>query len=1143
MAVMPRPDPFALVDTQPEPSVSFAPPDHPAIGSRTRDAEPRPRVAVGPGRAAIATPALVRGAPRDRVSTYPIQPGKVQRPPLRDETLARHRLLDWLDVKIHNRVVFVIADAGYGKTTLLADFSGRTRLRTLWYRMDEEDCHWVSFMSYLVAAGREHDVDFAPRTSALLADTGPGGANRDDAVSAFFKELPAIVADGAILILDDFHVADDIPDIRSIARELVARAPERLTLVFSSRRMPSVPVARLRALGEVAELRTADLRFSTEETEALFKDTYGRALEPDVLADLSRRTDGWAASLHLVRTALRDRSASETRAFIRGLSGAQSELYDYLAEEVVGDLPVVHQLFLMRTSVLQAVEPEQAEVATGLDSATVAALIAESERLGLLSRRQGASRQGHRYHPLVREFLEARLRRDVGDRVVADLHRDVARWAEAADWQAACFHYAEAGDTEDLHRILNESIESIVGTGEIALAAGYLDRFPPETTTAGFEVIRSRDAGINLSVDAAIAHAHRAVELQPDSDVSQSNLMATYFLAGDQGNAMAVAGRLARSAQSPMLRTVGSAAELLIQASLDGGLAEARAALTKAVDESRRLGLTHYEGVGLLNMAAVDRAAGMAKDAIRDAADAFDCLSRSSAGSEAVAALMAQAWAQAHLGRLDDARSSIALASERCTTAWRPEWLTEAADIEASYGDELIAASLLEELSEFDINPALTAMTTLTRVQLAIRLGQLQSAQRWLAASTSSVATLEPGFVARRRAVAALFEVQSGHPQAREHVVEALSFARRQGSGLWVAFSQTLLLTLSANLDAGLERVDPVYVGLLAEPLLDQLHRMDDRSIQLVTSCAQAWPDRMRNSIRRVMADSDSTSRLYAARILDVMGTRSDIPQLRAVARAHRTSRTDSRLGKGLARRLAEKVLVEDQGRVEIRIGSAKVPGAELRRKVLAMLCFLLTRPRFSATRDEVIDALWPDMAPDIAVNSLNQTVYFLRRVFEPGYKEDTSAAYVNHDSDVLWLDRDLIQSRSQLCRALLDDLGSPPSPDDVDRLSDMYHGKFALDFAYEEWAVPFRDALHVGYLQVVEQAVRRDMDSGHNDRAIRLARRALDIDPETEGLELSLLRLYRVTGAHAAAAEQYEHYASMLREEHGIEPPPLSSL
>ena len=126
MPGMPDQPPVRLVDSRRSAFVSFAPPDLTADGSR---GSPPTRVptAVGPGRATIAEPN------RDGVDggvgvTYPIQAGKIQPPNLRDETLARTRLLDWLDVKIHRRLVYVIADAGYGKTTLLADFSRRTRL-------------------------------------------------------------------------------------------------------------------------------------------------------------------------------------------------------------------------------------------------------------------------------------------------------------------------------------------------------------------------------------------------------------------------------------------------------------------------------------------------------------------------------------------------------------------------------------------------------------------------------------------------------------------------------------------------------------------------------------------------------------------------------------------------------------------------------------------------------------------------------------------------------------------------------------------------------------------------------------------------------------------------------------------------------
>ena len=211
-----------------------------------------------------------------------------------------------------------------------------------------------------------------------------------------------------------------------------------------------------------------------------------------------------------------------------------------------------------------------------------------------------------------------------------------------------------------------------------------------------------------------------------------------------------------------------------------------------------------------------------------------------------------------------------------------------------------------------------------------------------------------------------------------------------------------------------------------------------------------------------------------------------------------------------------------------------------MRRKVLGLLCFLLTKPSMSSTRDQVLDAIWPDLDPADALNSLNQTVYFLRRVFEEGYVDDLSPGYLHHDSDLIWLDAELVESRSNRCRRLIHELPRTPSPDDVEGLVDEYRGQFALDFEYEGWAAPYRDWLHASYLEVVERAVASDLESGHFDRGIAIARRVLDIDPGAESVELTLLRLYRASSAHSAAAEQYGHYASQFREQLGIEPPAL---
>jgi len=107
----------------------------------------------------------------------------------------------------------------------------------------------------------------------------------------------------------------------------------------------------------------------------------------------------------------------------------------------------------------------------------------------------------------------------------------------------------------------------------------------------------------------------------------------------------------------------------------------------------------------------------------------------------------------------------------------------------------------------------------------------------------------------------------------------------------------------------------------------------------------------------------------------------------------------------------------------------------------------------------------------------------------------------------------------------------------------ELYRGRFALDFEYEDWAAAHRDSVHAAYLEIIERSLTEDVETGHIDRAIHVARRALNVDSRSDQIEISLLRMYRAVDAHAAAAEQYAHYASVMRNDLGIEPPALESL
>ena len=1089
------------------------------------------------------------------VHEFPLQPAKVQRPPLRRETLRRERLLDWLKVKIHHRILLVTAEAGYGKTTLLADFARHHRRPTMWYRLDEDDRNWVSFLHYLVAAGREIEPDFAPATKGLLAELGVAtGPSRDTIIATFIRELQTLGQRGATLIVDDYHLVDDVPDIRIVARELVNRAPERLTLVFISRQQPSLPLARLRTLGEVAELTATDLRFDLDETERLFRDTYKRPLEPDVLADLADRTEGWAASLEMVNAALRDRSPGEVRAFVHGMTGAHGELYDYLAEEVVGDLDEETQRFLMTTSLLQAVDPTLAEVIDGVQLVRARELIAATERLGLLSSRGAGRRGARRYHPLVREFLEARLRRSLGDDVARDLHRAVARHAGTADWRLAAYHFAEAGDMADLGAVIQAAVPTIMGSGEFALAESYVQRADPENNTA-FELFLSRMELHRGRIESALAHAELAVDVSMKSndrilsDHALLNLIAVLHVTGQLEASRDVAELLAARTTSSILRSIARGVLAILGGSVDENLDDVRAMLLEMASDQERSGYRHYVGITWLNIADIDCARGDSVGALAASTQAIHELATTSAGIEVEGARALRGWALAQQGQWDAATAEFRLAEAGDFDAVRSETLTFVSEAYALFGERVDGEAILGRA----INARFVSGSTadhqhLSSALFALRRGELELASRALDAIAIDRPHTVAAFQARVWFARGLQAIRSGSERADREVALALHLAVRQGARLYTAASRVLQAAL-ADTDAlgaaigQAARERPGSLSLIAEALTERFSALDSVATSLISAEAEIWPQRWREPLRRALSSQNPADRLSAGTVLDLVGEHRDIVPLRQAAKSLRGRPGSALLGRGLARRLAAHVFVEDQGRVQIRVGGDTIPGTAVRRKVLALLCYLVSRASMSATRDQVLDALWPDLEPDPAVNSLNQTVYFLRRVFEPSFAEDVSPGYVHHDSEVIWLDPELVASRSQRCREAIRVADRDPSPENVDLVSRTYLGRFALDFAYEEWAGPYRDSMHAAYLEVVEKAVSADTNAGAFDRAIGLARRAMEADPEAEQIELSLLRLYRRTGAHSAAAEQYAHYSSVLRNELGIEPPPLDSL
>ena len=1166
MPPMPSRPPIAVdprvVDTRGDASLSFAPLDRPIEreqpaanppdlptpdrASDARSRRRRPRLVVEGGRPAIVAASLASTGGHLGMSEYPVQVSKVQAPPLREETLARDRLLEWLSVKIHRRAVLLVAEAGYGKTTLLADFSRRTRLRVLWFRLDRGDRDWVGFLAHLVAAVRIHVPEFGSATSALLRETAIAAPPMETVLDTFLRELGGLPNEPWALVFDDFHLVDDSSEIRHVLRELVTRGPERASFVFASRREPPIRLARLRALGEVAELSTHDLRFDVAETEQLFRDTYDMRLEPAVLTELNRRTEGWAASLQLVRAALHDRGPAQVRQFVSSLSGAEGHLYEYLAEEVIGELPDALQQFLMRTAVLDTIDLALGPVAGDIDVPTTRALIEDGERHGLFGKGGPNTRHVVRAHPLVRDFLRDRLSRSIGEVGLRAIHLRVARAAESLDWRVASRHFLAAGRQEDTRRVLTSSIETILATGAYAVADELSSSIDGGVGGVTGLVLASRMAQQRASSVEGLELAEKAWAVDPAATSVLLNLASARTLAGDVEGAIE-ASRALETAKSAHHAEIGTALRRVLETSVSGNLPTAARSMEDLVVVLRARDEPHYLGVGLLNLAHLMCAMAEPTRAREYADEAISILQSTSAGVELVSAQLARAWALA-IGRdVAEARLEMKRVLSTPSAGQNREIVNEIAQIEALVGATDQAWPLLER-----VGPDAFAATdfgeqiVLARALLRVRDGDLSGAKEDVAQFRFGEYQANVAFEARRHLTVGLVSCLLEEPDSDVPIHAGTALARSQGARLWWTYGELLgaLSDRGTNPSSVLLRIAsdlPVVITMLAEALLPRMGELVPEVFARVVKEAEATPWRWRAVARGGLRSGSSSIRQACARLLSAIGEREDVRILKDSGRTFPGMESRG-LSHALARRLAPRVFVDDLGKIRIHAGDRQIEGSEVRRKSLALLCLLLSKPRFASTREEVVDALWPDHDPASAINSLNQTVYFLRRTFEPDFVDDLSPGYVRQDGETIWLDQELVGCRSRACLEIIRGTRAVPTPEEALSLSTEYRGQFALDFSYEDWAAPYRDALHAGYLRVIELAIRTDLDTGHFERGAFLAERALEVDPEVEQVQAALVKLYRLSGAHAAAAEQYAHYAATMQDL-GVDPTPFADL
>jgi len=681
---------------------------------------------------------------------------KLHMPAARPGQVLRLRLTARLDEGAARGLVLACAPAGYGKTVLLADWARRGEQSTAWLSLDEGDNDPARFWRHAVAALDRARPGIAERVSPLLGPPAP--ASFQGLVTALINDLAGQPsAEQALLVLDDYHVIGSQQVHQSLGF-LLQHRPAGLCMVLASRSDPPLGLARLRARGQLTEIREAELRFTPAEAAELLEQAASGLPETSVAA-LAVRTEGWAAGLQLAALSLRGQHDADAAAFVAAFTGSHRYVLDYLAEEVLERQDDQLRTFLLETSVLGRLSGPLCDAVTGREGSQ--ALLGDAERAGLFLIPLDEVRGWWRYHHLFADLLQARLRQEQPGRVT-QLHRHAAAWYAEHDLaDDAIGHAAAAGEMLWAARIIEQHFDLVYNMrGEAATIHRWLSVLPAD-------LVRSRPRLLLAQAHMAAISGHLevveplldAVEcvppgwadepFEPAGGAAASHLinvpalttMERCYLAQLRGDAEATAAfatqALAEIKPGERLLSVAAHGFLGVAEWLRGRLSEAERAVASSVAGWRETGQLTLTAWGWYELALIQRAQGRLDAAAPTCQQALDSLVTSGrplpAAGPSHAALAEIAYQRDELDlALRHATEGIELCRQFVYTPLLANGLATLAMIRQATGDPAGALAAIAEAGQASPGPVgLLNPVPATRARLLLIQGDLAAAARW----------------------------------------------------------------------------------------------------------------------------------------------------------------------------------------------------------------------------------------------------------------------------------------------------------------------------------------------------------------------------------------------------------------------------
>lgn len=1049
---------------------------------------------------------------------------KVLPPRRRPDILRRQRLVDFLHEHVTLKVQTITAAAGYGKTTLLADFAGDIDIPVCWYYLDASDQDPRVFLDTLVTAIRYRFPNFGQRTEAALRGSSDIVREASRIIGVLTGEMYADIPELFILVLEDYHAIEPDSAVKSVLDLLLERTPANCHFMISSR--TPIKLAALDKLGvrrETANLGGKDLSFTPLEIRQLLTDQYQIQLSEFEAHKLAKATEGWVTGVLLGLSA-----SFEGRLPRPGAGLSPQNVFDYLASEVYEKQPPEIKDFLLLSGTLWEMEPQCCDRLLELENSE--RLLQEIERRNLFVSRLEGQRTLYRYHNLFREFLQAKLRKEQPQTYTTLHGRASSIFEDQGQWHQAIDHYLLAGAHLDAIRIIKKVGESFLKAGRWQTVSRWIQALP-ERLRAGEPTLTLFEAEslIHLGqVDKAIQLLNRLLnELDATQDwllVSKALSLrgAAFRLTGYLDEALADITKVTR-----IVRRNGGPAQVLGDAyrrsgniyTEQGRLVQAEKSLKRSLklvlsifDVSQIADVHNSLGIVYRRMGHLPKAAAHYEEARQYWEKANDI-------GRLALTLNNMGVLYRYQGQYELALNTLnaGLEKARLTGYQRTEAgvLINLGDVRRDlglYADAMSSYSQALELARQSLESSQVAIATAGIGECYRLLGELGKAEVLLKEALAQAQEHGQMYDAN------LFTLQLGIIQCQKSNYKA---------------AQELLLCAH---DVAQQAGDKETAAKCA------LHLAQVAYLSHHNQIATNW-------LRKV---SELVAEIGYEEFLVVEGV--GIPALLRYAASRR-------IGGELFTHVLDKVRERSNlsgtitgpveqpsstlevppslkacalGETRVLLNSRPVTDSQWRSaKAKEMFFYLLCESR-PASKEQIVASLWPDVSSAKGNSLFHSNLYRLRRaLFDTIVLNQTGHYAISPDVPV-WFDVKEFESHSTEARK------QPSSSQHrvvhLEQAIELYRGPFLSDL-YSDWVENTRRRLEDRYLEVLSSLTLYYWRGGKQDRAIELLEKSLTIDPYQEQTYYQLARCYLENGDKASALRMCQRYSKVVTEELGSEP------